>query len=82
MANATCNTNTICDRLSLHASLEKGESNMKPIFLFPILLSIAWLSASAEEPPIEIRVVAAQLNGRSTSERHTCSRSPIGVPSE
>ena len=33
---------------------------MKPVFLFPILLSIAWLSASAEEPPIEIRVAAAQ----------------------
>ena len=46
--------------VSRNRRLQKGESEMKPVFLFLTLLSIAWLSASAEEPPIEIRVVAAQ----------------------
>jgi len=40
--------------------LQNGESEVKPVFLFLMLLSIAWLAASNEEPPIEIRVTVAQ----------------------
>ena len=60
---------------------------MKPVFLFPMLLSIAWLSASAEESPIEIWVVAAQtqweVNERTAHVLKITNRSaqPVTVPS-
>ena len=57
------------------------------IYHFPTLLSIAWLSASAEEPPIEIRVVAAptqwEVNQRTAHVLKITNRSvqPVTVPS-
>jgi hypothetical protein len=60
---------------------------MKTVFLFPMLLSSAWLSVSAEEPPIEIRVAAAQtqweVNERTAHVLKITNRSaqPATLPS-
>jgi hypothetical protein len=60
---------------------------MKTVFLFPMLLSSPWLSVSAEEPPIEIRVAAAQtqweVNERTAHVLKITNRSaqPATLPS-
>ena len=60
---------------------------MKPVFFLLTLLSLAWISVSPGEPPIEIRVVAAQtqweVNERTAHVLKITNRSaqPVTVPS-